>query len=168
MKTPGPSGAALTSGMWGSEVTVLFENHSFTTEGCGQFLDLTEDVADLVERSKVRDGMALVYVPHTTCAVIINESEDGFIADFQQMLDTLVPSRNYYYRHDDMSIRTQNIDPSDAPNGHSHCRGALIGSNSQTVPIRDGRLMLGRWQRIFFLELDHSRDRKVFIQVMGA
>lgn len=148
-------------------VAIAFENHSFTTAEAGQFIDLTDDLVDLVKRSNVADGMALVYSPHTTCAVLINENEDGFINDFRQMLDTLIPDHDCYYRHDDLSIRTQNIDPDDAPNGHSHVRGALMASSSQAIPVRDGNLMLGRWQRIFFLELDHARDRKVFMQVMG-
>ena len=53
------------------------------------------------------------------------------------------------------------------PNGHAHCKHALIGSASQTIPIIDGELQLGQWQRVFFIELDRARDRKVFIQVLG-
>ena len=62
---------------------IRFENHDLDTEGCGQFIDLTDDVVKVVERSEVRDGMAVVYSPHTTCAVLINERESGFIEDFQ-------------------------------------------------------------------------------------
>jgi secondary thiamine-phosphate synthase enzyme len=145
---------------------MLFENHSFVTRECGQFVDLTDEVLDLVERSEVVDGMVLVYSPHTTCCVLINEHEDGFLRDFQELLEGLVPG-SIYYRHDDMEIRTQNIDPEDEPNGHSHCRGSLLASSSQAIPIVGRKLMLGRWQRIFFLELDRARPRKVFLQVMG-
>jgi secondary thiamine-phosphate synthase enzyme len=112
--------------------------------------------------------MALVYSPHTTCAVLINEPEDGFHVDFDNMLERLAPSNDTYYRHDDLSIRTQGIedDTADYPNGHSHCRSGIL-SSSQTIPIVDGRLTLGPWQRIFFCELDRARSRKVFIQVLG-
>lgn len=146
----------------------VFENHSFSTTTCGQFIDVTDDVRDLVERSEVRNGMALVYSPHTTCAVLINERESGFIGDFNQLIDSLVPLGGEY-RHDDLEARTENLedDPHDVPNGHAHCRQALIGSTSQTIPIIDGEMLLGRWQRIFFLELDRARDRRVLIQVMG-
>jgi secondary thiamine-phosphate synthase enzyme len=146
----------------------LFENHDFTTERCGQFLDITDDVEDLVERSEIAQGMALVYSPHTTCAVIINERERGFIQDFNGLLDRLAPLGSAY-AHDDLEARTENLedDPHDIPNGHAHCRGALLGSSSETVPVVDGRLVLGRWQRIFLLELDRARERKVLIQIMG-
>ncbi len=146
----------------------LFENHSFTTTGCGQFVDVTQDLRDVVTRSGVDNGMALVYSPHTTCAVVINENESGFIRDFQGLMDGLVP-QDAGYRHDDLESRTENLedDPHDVPNGWAHCRQALLGSASQTVPIVDGHLLLGRWQRVFFLELDRSRDRRVLIQVMG-
>jgi secondary thiamine-phosphate synthase enzyme len=150
------------------DVKYLFENHNFSTTECGQFLDVTQDVRDLVERSDVSNGMALVYSPHTTCAIVINERERGFIGDFNQLIDSLVPL-DAAYRHDDLEARTENLDddPHDVPNGHAHCRQALIGSTSQAIPIVDGELLLGRWQRVFFLELDRARDRRVLIQVMG-
>ena len=146
----------------------LFENHSFRTTDCGQFVDMTEDVKELVARSDVRNGMALVYSPHTTCAVLINERETGFIEDFGGIMENLVPLKGIY-RHDDLESRTENLgdDPHDIPNGHAHCRQALLGSASQAIPIVEGELQLGRWQRVFFLELDRSRDRRVLIQVMG-
>jgi len=147
---------------------MVFENHSFATTRCAEFVDLTDDVAETVEKSRVRNGMALVYSPHTTCAVIINEREAGFIQDFEELIPGLVPAASEY-RHDDMSARTENLTPEDHefPNGHAHCKHALIGSASETIPIVDGQLQLGQWQRVFFIELDRARDRKVFIQVMG-
>jgi secondary thiamine-phosphate synthase enzyme len=131
-------------------------------------VDVTEDVLGVVERAEVRNGMALVYSPHTTCAILINEHESGFSDDFAELLDDLAPSSGRSYRHDDLGIRTEGLedDPGHLPNGHSHCRAGLL-SSSQTIPIIDGRLMLGRWQRIFFCELDRSRPRRIFIQVMG-
>ena len=146
----------------------LFENHSFRTTDCGQFVDMTDDVRELVERSDVQNGMALVYSPHTTCAVLINERERGFIEDFGGLMEELVPIKGAY-RHDDLDARTENLedDPHEIPNGHAHCRHALLGSASQAIPIVQGELQLGRWQRVFFLELDRARDRRVLIQVMG-
>jgi secondary thiamine-phosphate synthase enzyme len=147
----------------------LFENHDLATSGCGQMIDVTSDVLRAVERSEVANGMALVYSPHTTCAVVINERESGFIQDFNELLESLVPSEGPYYRHDDLSIRTEGLedDPHDVPNGHSHCRAALLSSSSQAIPIVDGRLLLGRYQKVFFCELDRARARKLFIQVIG-
>jgi secondary thiamine-phosphate synthase enzyme len=147
----------------------LFENHDLTTTGCGQMIDMTPDLLRAVERSEVTNGMALVYAPHTTCAVVINECESGFIDDFNDLMESLVPSKGPYYRHDDLSIRTEGLedDPHDVPNGHSHCRAALLASSSQAIPIVDGRVLLGRYQKVFFCELDRARPRKVLIQVLG-
>ncbi len=146
----------------------LLENHSFRTAGPGQFIDVTEDVQDFVRRSEIRNGMALVYSPHTTCAVLINEREDGFVGDFNQLLESLVPSGGGY-RHDDLEARRETLDDDahEVPNGHAHCRHALLGSASQAVPIVEGDLLLGRWQRVFFVELDRARERRVLLQAMG-
>jgi secondary thiamine-phosphate synthase enzyme len=146
-----------------------FENHDLITERASQLIDVTADVRAAVERAEIANGMVLVYSPHTTCAIVINELEEGFIEDFGEFLDELAPAEGRYYRHDDLEIRTQGIeeDTADFPNGHSHVRTGLLSSSSQTIPVVDGQLMLGTWQRIFFCELDRSRSRKVFIQVIG-
>jgi secondary thiamine-phosphate synthase enzyme len=147
---------------------MLFENHSFTTSRCMELVDVTNDLTELVGRSGVKNGMAVVYSPHTTCAVIINERETGFIHDFEELVQSLVPETRAY-RHDDMTLRTENLedDSHDVPNGHAHVKQGLIGSASQTIPVVDGQLQLGRWQRVFFVELDRSRDRRVLMQVLG-
>ena len=147
----------------------LFENHDLETSHCGQLIDMTRDLTDAVERSEIRNGMALVYSPHTTCAVVINERESGFMEDFNDLLESLVPREGPYYRHDDLTIRTEGLedDPHDVPNGHSHCRAALLASSSQAIPVVGGELLLGRYQKVFFCELDRARERKVFIQVLG-
>jgi secondary thiamine-phosphate synthase enzyme len=146
-----------------------FENHDLVTDRASQLIDVTDDVRSAVERAEISNGMVLVYSPHTTCAVVINELEDGFLEDFAEFLSELAPEEGRYYRHDDLDIRTQGIeeDTADFPNGHSHIRTGLLSSSSQTIPIVDGSLMLGTWQRVFFCELDRSRRRKVFIQVIG-
>jgi secondary thiamine-phosphate synthase enzyme len=147
---------------------MVFENHDITTTHCAEFVDLTDDLEQTVVRSEIENGMALVYSPHTTYAVVINERESGFIRDFEDLIHRLVPAE-HDYRHDDMALRTENLEDDDHeyPNGHAHCKHALLGGASQTVPIIDGRLQLGRWQRVFLVELDRARDRKVFIQVLG-
>ena len=147
---------------------MLFENHSFSTTRCMEFVDVTGDLLEMVERSGVRNGMALVYSPHTTCSIVINERESGFIQDFEELVEGLVP-KDGVYRHDDLALRTENLedDDHDVPNGHAHCRQGLIASASQAVPIVDRKLQLGRWQRVFFVELDRARDRRVLMQVLG-
>lgn len=146
-----------------------FENHDLMTESCGQFIDITDDVLAAVSRSGVENGQVVVFSPHTTCAVVINERESGFMEDFVELMDELAPRGDRYYRHDDLTIRTEGIedDTADFPNGHSHVRSALLSSTSQTIPIVGSKAMLGHWQRVFFCELDRARSRKVFVQVTG-
>ena len=147
----------------------LFENHDLMTESTTQLVDVTDEVQEAVDRAEIENGMALVYSPHTTCAIVINERESGFAEDFAELLAELAPAEGRYYRHDDLDIRTEGIeeDTADFPNGHSHCRAGLLASSSQAIPVLDGRLALGTWQRIFFCELDRARPRKIFIQVIG-
>ena len=146
-----------------------FENHDLVTERTSQLVDVTDEVQEAVDRAEIVNGMALVYSPHTTCAIVINERESGFAEDFAQLLAELAPAEGRYYRHDDLDIRTEGIeeDTADFPNGHSHCRAGLLASSSQTIPVLEGRLALGTWQRIFFCELDRARPRKIFVQVIG-
>lgn len=150
-------------------MTIRFENHDLVTDDASQLIDITDDVQQAVDRAAIANGMALVYSPHTTCAIVVNEKESGFEEDFAELLAELAPAEGRYYRHDDLDIRTEGIedDTEEFPNGHSHCRAGLLSSSSQAIPVVDGRLMLGTWQRIFFCELDRSRQRKVFIQVLG-
>jgi secondary thiamine-phosphate synthase enzyme len=145
----------------------LSENHDLATDRCGQLIDVTGDLQELVERSRVSNGMALVYSPHTTCAIVINEFEDGFFQDFEEAPAGLAPEGRYY-RHDDLEIRSQGIEPDTAefPNGHSHIRAGLLSSASQAIPIVGGALMLGTWQRVFLYELDRARPRKIFMHVI--
>jgi secondary thiamine-phosphate synthase enzyme len=134
--------------------------------------DITDDVLDAVHKSGIQDGICCVYSPHTTCSVRVNEWERGFLEDFAVMLKRLVPTE-HYYAHDDWDRRTENtenIDEDDQKfgNGHSHCMSMLLGPAGESVPVREGELCLGTWQRILFLELDRERDRRWLVQVVGV
>ncbi|HWH06400.1 MAG TPA: secondary thiamine-phosphate synthase enzyme YjbQ [Gaiellaceae bacterium] len=131
--------------------------------------DITEEVREAVRSSEVKDGICCVYSPHTTCSVRVNEWETGFLEDFAVLLKRLVP-RDHYYAHDDWDRRTENVCPEDMEigNGHSHCMSMLLGPAGESIPVRDGELMLGTWQRILFLELDRERDRRWLVQVVGV
>jgi secondary thiamine-phosphate synthase enzyme len=131
--------------------------------------DITEDVRAAVRESGVVDGICCVYSPHTTCSVRINEWERGFLEDFAVMLKRLVPTE-HYYAHDDWDRRTENVTDEDQEfgNGHSHCMSMLLGPAGESVPVREGELCLGTWQRVLFLELDRERDRRWLVQVVGV
>jgi secondary thiamine-phosphate synthase enzyme len=150
-------------------VKVFQGERRLRTEGGLSIRDITGDVAEAVRESGVRDGIACVYSPHTTCCVRVNEFENGFLEDFAELLRRLVPSERYY-AHDDWDRRTENICEEDMElgNGHAHCMSMLLGSAGESIPVRDGELGLGTWQRVLFLELDRERDRRWLVQVVGS
>jgi secondary thiamine-phosphate synthase enzyme len=149
-------------------VKVYQDEQQVRTDGTLAVRDITEDVERAVRESGVRDGICCVYSPHTTCCVRVNELESGFVEDLCEMLRRLVP-HDRYYAHDDWDRRTENICPEDMDfsNGHSHCMAFLLGTAGESIPVRDGELMLGQWQRVLFLELDRERDRRWIVQVVG-
>ncbi len=140
--------------------------HFHTTAGA-QFWDLTELVREVVARSGVRHGQVTIHSPHTTTSVILNESETGFLNDYRRVLDTIAPI-DTYYEHDDHEIRTENLQEDEFLNGHAHCRQMLTGSASVTVPVVDGEVLLGTWQRVLFAEFDQARERRVVVHAQGA
>ena len=139
------------------------------TSGGLSVRDITEEVKEAVSESGIRDGIACVYSPHTTCCVRVNEFEAGFLEDFGALLKRLVP-REEYYAHDDWDKRTENFCEEDAEfaNGHAHCMSMLLGSAGEAIPVAEGQLQLGTWQRVLFLELDRERDRRWVVQVVGS
>lgn len=135
------------------------------TEKAPQFIDITDWVSQCVAQSEVRNGFAVVYSKHTTAAIKINENEPLLLEDMSRFLERLSP-REGCYAHNDFSIRTVNMTPDEAPNGHAHLQHLLLGT-SETVPVVDGLMQFGRYQSIFFIELDHPRPREVMVQVVG-
>jgi len=127
------------------------------TEAKDEIIDVTSRVQEAVSRSGVRNGLACVFVAGSTAAVTTVEHEPGLVADLHGAMDRLYPKGIDYDHHRRWGDG----------NGHSHVRAALIGP-SLTVPVMDGRLVLGQWQQIVFLELDvRPRSREVVVQVVG-
>ncbi len=95
--------------------------------------------------------------------------ESGFLEDFTNLIRRLVPAETYY-AHDDWDKRTENICTEDMEvgNGHAHCMSMLLGPAGESIPVSDGELCLGMWQRILFVELDRERDRRWLVQVVGT
>lgn len=131
-----------------------------------EFIDLTDRLKSMVADSGIRLGVANIQSLHTTAAIVINEHEPLLLEDFRAHLERLAP-KWATYRHDDASIRTVNIAPDEPANGHAHCQ-ALTLPASQCVNIVDGRLHVGRWQRVFLVELDGPRRRDVSVMLIGA
>ena len=139
---------------------------SYQTERRLQFLDLTETVALHLEETGLEHGQALVFCRHTTAGVLINEHEPLLLEDLARTLDRLAaPGEGY--QHDDLTVRTVNLVENEPANGHSHCQQLAVGC-SVLIPVLGGRLALGRWQRVFLVELDEARPREVVLQFWGT
>lgn len=129
-----------------------------------EFVDITHDVEEATAKSDVKNGQALVFSPHTTCGIAINQNESLLLQDFQRLLYRLVPI-DERYSHDLFELKAgSNSDG--RSNGHSHCKNLILGV-SQTIPVEDGKLLLGDRQNIFLVELDGARKREVIVQIMG-
>lgn len=117
-----------------------------------QFIDITGLVQGVIDKVGVKEGLCVIYVPHTTAGITINEDADpDVIGDMERHLDKLVP-RDGDYRHIE-------------GNSPAHIKSSLVG-HSVTIPIENGKLILGRWQGVFFCEFDGPRNRQVIIKLM--
>jgi secondary thiamine-phosphate synthase enzyme len=134
-------------GMATQEVVVHTRRHT-------ELEDVTAAVEERVGASGVREGTCLVYSPHTTAGVLINENADpGVLEDVIRTLDRLVPWKGDYRHNED--------------NAAAHIKAILVGT-SQTIAVREGRLALGRWQGIFLAEFDGPRERRLEVTVRPA
>jgi len=144
--------------------TVASEDVTLRTQSPRQVIDVTELLAERVRWSGVRHGLASIQVCHTTMGVVLNENEPLLLEDALHMLDRLAPA-DVRYGHDDFARRT-GIEPGERQNGAAHCRSLLL-SASQSVHVVDGRLHLGRWQRVMLVELDGPQARTLSVVVLG-
>ncbi|HEX6488081.1 MAG TPA: secondary thiamine-phosphate synthase enzyme YjbQ [Candidatus Dormibacteraeota bacterium] len=136
----------------------------FASGGATDFVDVTSMLQDAVAAAGLRTGRLHIQSLHTTLAVTVNENEPLLLADFEALLDRLAP-RNVDYLHDDFARRID-IPPDEPINGHAHCRQLLL-QPSLTLLVEEGRLLLGRWQSVFAVELDGPRQRELALQLEG-
>jgi secondary thiamine-phosphate synthase enzyme len=131
------------------------------------YADLTEELQRAIKDSGVTEGAAVAFCAHTTCALLINEWEDGALEDFRHRIEHLVPE-DVYYAHDDLDRRTQNLAEShERRNGHSHVKSMLLSATSHSIPVAAGEPMFGRWQRLILFEMDEPKERQVVFHVFG-
>ncbi len=130
-----------------------------------EFIDITPQVVDLVASSAVNNGCVVVYSKHTTAAIKVSENEPLLIQDMEELLEKFAPPHKEY-RHNDFKTRTVNMTENERLNGHAHCQHLLMNT-SETIPIVDGELQFGRWQSVFFVELDGPMSREVILQILG-
>ncbi len=127
------------------------------TKGNCDVIDITAEVSKVVRDSGLKDGIVTVFVPGSTAGVTTVEYEPGLVEDVSELFERLAPAgKNYHHNlrwHDG--------------NGHSHVRAAILGP-SLSVPFRDGKLLLGIWQQIVFVDFDNrSREREILCQIIG-
>ncbi|MDW7989265.1 MAG: secondary thiamine-phosphate synthase enzyme YjbQ [Archaeoglobaceae archaeon] len=114
-----------------------------------EILDITTDIEKFLEGN----GVVLIFTPHTTASIILNEAESRLLEDILSFLEKIAPY-NSYYKHNEID-----------DNADAHLKASLLG-NSVVLPFENGKLQLGTWQRILFLEFDGPRTRKVFLKVI--
>jgi secondary thiamine-phosphate synthase enzyme len=138
-------------------LNVISKQISFPTKSEGDILDITKQVSEAVAETKLQNGIVTVFVTGATGALTTIEYEPGLLMDFPNMLERIAP-KNFSYEHEKRWHDG---------NGHSHVRASLIGP-SITVPFIKGKLTLGTWQQIVFVELDaRNRVRNLVLQVIG-
>ncbi len=133
---------------------IVQEDFRISTKSRNQMIDITAQVRSFVSQSGITNGDAIVYCPHTTAAITINENADPSVPhDILLTLEELLPHHRPGYQHSE-------------GNSDAHCKSSLIGCSEQIL-IKDESLNLGTWQGIFFCEFDGPRSRKVMLQIRG-
>ena len=127
----------------------------FNTRERREMVRITDEVADIVRRSGVREGMVLVSAMHITAAVYVNDWEDGLIQDFGEWLEKLAPAGRAYRHHQ-----------TGEDNADAHLKRTLIG-HQVMLPITNGKLDLGPWEQVFYAEFDGRRKKRVVVKVIG-
>ena len=128
---------------------------SFQTKKQREFVNVTAKAAEILEKSRIQEGMMLVSAMHITAGVYVNDAEDGLIQDIEEWLDRLAPEGPDYRHH-----RTGET------NGDAHLKNLLIG-HQVILPITQGKLDLGPWQQVYYAEFDGRRRKRVIVKVIG-
>lgn len=127
----------------------------FNTARHREFINITDQVDDLVRRSSIAEGFVLVSAMHITAGVYVNDAESGLIADIEEWLEGLAPYRADYRHHN-----------TGETNGDAHLKSLLV-HHQVIVPITDGRLDLGPWQQVYYAEFDGQRRKRVVLKAVG-
>jgi secondary thiamine-phosphate synthase enzyme len=145
---------------------VFYQSICLRTSGCMEFHDCTDLIQNVLKQSAIQEGIIHIQSKHTTASILLNENEPLVLEDMKRILERIAPQSENYL-HNDFTIRTVNMTDQEDRNGHSHCK-AIFLPVSQMINVVDGGLDLGKWQRIFLLELDCARQRTLSVMVMGS
>ena len=134
---------------------VLTDYLWFTTKKRQEFIRITDEVAAIVDRSGVTEGMVLVSAMHITAGVFVNDNESGFLKDLDDFLERLAPEDGYYRHHQ-----------TGESNGDAHLKNIVV-HHQVILPVTKSVLDLGPWQQVFYAEFDGQRAKRMVIKVMG-
>ena len=128
----------------------------FNTKERIQYINVTDKIQDIVNKSKIKEGLVLVSAMHTTASVFVNDDESGLKNDMNNLLEKLVPNHKNPYKH--------NLTGED--NAYAHLMRTIMGREA-VVAVTNGKLDFGPWEQIFYLELDGQRKKRVMVKVIG-
>lgn len=132
----------------------------FDTTDRVEMRSITREIAAFVEQGPVRDGVVQISLLHTTAGLMLNETQGALLSDVTSMFEQMVPSRVYYKHNDPM------LSDCERKNADAHLRAVVVGNNL-SIPVCDGRMVLGTWQNVLLTEFDGPNRRKIHLQLMG-
>ncbi|MCG5060361.1 MAG: secondary thiamine-phosphate synthase enzyme YjbQ [Limnoraphis sp. WC205] len=144
-------------------MVIIHQFISVETQAGISIYNITPEIVSRLESSGISNGQVLIFSRHTTTALVINEDEERLLEDIKVHLKTLAPP-DAKYLHNDLHLR--DVPPDEPINAHSHLMAMML-STSEVIPVVEGKLGLGTWQSVLFLELDGPRTRSVSLQIMG-
>jgi len=142
---------------------IINKHINIRSKGGIEIIDITSKIKRLVKNSKVANGFLIAFIKHTTAGLKINENESRLLKDIANFLEKAAPRNNKYF-HDDLGLR--DCPPDERVNAHAHLKHFALNT-SEAIPIKDGLLSLGKWQSLFLVELDGSRERGIHVQIIG-
>ncbi len=129
-----------------------------------EFINITDEVQEVIDNSGIREGQVLVYAPHSTMGIVVNHNEPMLLQDFMRVLYKIVPIDDQY-NHDLFELRRSKT-ADGRSNGHSHCKSMLVGI-SAILPVEKGKIIITEKQTVFAVEFDGARKRDLLVQVTG-
>lgn len=133
---------------------IITEEKTISTKKQFEIIEITKSIEELISKNKIQKGIAVITTEHTTTSIRLNENEPKLLKDIEENLEKIIPEKeNYHHNGNDN-------------NAHSHLQALLMGA-SESIPIKNSKLVLGTWQKILFIELDGPRERKFTVSIIS-